>query len=88
MRRWLLILPVLAGCASEPTVRTVVVEVPVDAGCPAPPPAVRPALPIAGITPDSPDADVMQAYVVSVAVLKGYCGELETVLDGYRDGGK
>lgn len=85
MCRWLLILPVLAGCASEPVIRTVEVRVPVAANCPAPPQVVRPGLPIADLAPDSQPADVLRAYAATVEVLKGYCGELETVLDGYRE---
>lgn len=84
MKRFLLFLPLLAGCTSEPVIRTVEVRVPVAAECPAPPSLVRPALPIADLTPESQPADVLRAYAASIEALMGYSQELETVLDGYR----
>ena len=85
MRHWLLCLPLLAGCAAEPVIRTVEVEIPVAVDCPAPPAIARPALPIAGLTPDSQPADVLRAYAATVEALMGYSLELEGVLDGYRE---
>ena len=85
MKRWLLCLPLLAGCAAEPVIRTVEVEIPVAVDCPAPPAIARPALPIAGLTPDSQPADVLRAYAATVEALMGYSLELEGVLDGYRE---
>ena len=85
MKRFLLFLPLLAGCTSEPVIRTVEVRVPVAAECPAPPSLVRPALPLADITADSSPADVLRAYAATVEALMGYSLELEGVLDGYRE---
>lgn len=85
MKRWLICLPLLAGCTTEPVIRTVEVEVPVAVDCPAPPPLVRPALPIADLTPDSQPADVLRAYAATVEALMGYSVELEVLLNGYRE---
>ena len=85
MKRWLLCLPLLAGCAAEPVIRTVEVEIPVAVDCPAPPALMRPALPLADIAADSSPADVLRAYAATVEALMGYSLELEGVLDGYRE---
>lgn len=85
MKRWLLVMPFLAGCASEPVIRTVEVEVPVPVDCPAPPAIARPVLPIAELAPDSTPADVLRAYAATVEALMGYSIELEEVLKGYSD---
>lgn len=85
MRHLLLALPLLAGCAAEPVIRTVEVEIPVAVDCPAPPALARPSLPIADLEPDSTPADVLRAYAATVEALMGYSLELEGVLDGYRE---
>lgn len=84
MRHLLLALPLLAGCAAEPVIRTVEVEIPVAVDCPAPPALMRPALPLADITADSSPADVLRAYAATVEALMGYSLELEELLAGYR----
>jgi len=80
----LVVCALLAGCTSEPVIRTVEVRVPVAAECPAPPSLVRPALPIADLTPESQPADVLRAYAATVEALMGYSLELEELLAGYR----
>jgi hypothetical protein len=72
----------LAGCAASPAVRTQVVRVPVPIvqPCPAPSVPARPALPIAALAATSSPAQVMRAYVVSVAMLEGYVEQLEALL--------
>ena len=85
MKRFPLFLPLLAGCAAEPVIRTVEVEIPVAVDCPAPPAIARPALPLADITADSSPADVLRAYAATVEALMGYSLELEGLLDGYRE---
>ena len=66
----------LAGCAAgagpAPTVRPLMVQVPVLHETPCPVPALAdPALPLAGVGPESPPADTMRAYAAAVAILKG-----------------
>ena len=72
----------LAGCAASPGVRTQVVRVPVPIvqPCLAPSVPARPALPIAHFAATSSPAQVMRAYVGSVAVLEGYAEQLEALL--------
>lgn len=77
----------LAGCAagapSAPAVRPLMVQVPVLHETPCPAPALAdPALPIAGLKPESPPADTMRAYAAAVAILKGAVRERDTVLAG------
>lgn len=76
----------LAGCAASPVVRTQVVRVPVPIVQPCPTPSVpaRPALPIAALAATSSPAQVMRAYVVSVAMLEGYVEQLEALLGVQR----
>ena len=76
----------LAGCAASPAVRTQVVRVPVPIvqPCPAPSVPARPALPIAALAATSSPAQVMRAYVVSVAMLEGYVEQLEALLGVQR----
>lgn len=76
----------LAGCASAPQ-PPVEVRVPVPVPCPAPPDTVRPALPLADLTPDSPPDVVLRAYAASIEVLMGYAESVETLLDAYRPPG-
>ena len=77
----------LAGCAAgtgpTPTVRPLMVQVPVlhETPCPAPTLA-DPALPLAGLRPESPPADTMRAYAAAVAILKGAVRERDAVLAG------
>ncbi|MFZ1122880.1 MAG: hypothetical protein WAN81_21865, partial [Candidatus Binataceae bacterium] len=77
----------LAGCAAgagpAPTVRPLMVQVPVlhETPCPAPTLA-DPALPVAGLKPESPPADTMRAYAAAVAILKGAVRERDAVLAG------
>jgi hypothetical protein len=77
----------LAGCAAgaapAPTVRPLMVQVPVlhETPCPAPTLA-DPALPLAGLRPESPPADTMRAYAAAVAILKGAVRERDAVLAG------
>ena len=76
-----------AGCAApQPVARveTVEVLVPVIEPCPAPPEALRPALPLAALDSTSTPADVLRAYVSSAWLLAGYAEELETILGAYR----
>jgi hypothetical protein len=76
----------LAGCAVSapaPAVRPLMVQVPVlhETPCSAPTLA-EPALPIAGLRPESPPADTMRAYAAAVAILKGAVRERDAVLAG------
>jgi hypothetical protein len=76
----------LAGCAGAgppPTVRPLMVQVPVLHETPCPVPALAdPALPLAGVGPESPPADTMRAYAAAVAILKGAVRERDAVLAG------
>ena len=77
----------LAGCAAgaapAPTVRPLMVQVPVLHETPCPAPALTdPALPLAGLQPESPPADTMRAYAAAVAILKGAVRERDAVLAG------
>ena len=77
----------LAGCAAgagpAPTVRPLMVQVPVLHETPCPAPALAdPALPVAGLKPESPPADTMRAYAAAVAILKGAVRERDAVLAG------
>ena len=77
----------LAGCAAgtgpAPTVRPLMVQVPVLHETPCPAPALAdPALPLAGLRPESPPADTMRAYAAAVAILKGAVRERDAVLAG------
>jgi hypothetical protein len=77
----------LAGCAAgagpAPTVRPLMVQVPVLHETPCPVPALAdPALPLAGVGPESPPADTMRAYAAAVAILKGAVRERDAVLAG------
>ena len=77
----------IAGCAagapSAPAVRPLMVQVPVLHETPCPAPAFAdPALPIAGLKPQSPPADTMRAYAAAVAILKGAVRERDAVLAG------
>jgi len=74
----------LAGCSTLPKT----VEVPVAVPCTAPPEIARPRLAIGALLPDSPPADVIRAYAESLEAVAGYAGQLETILDGYREGGR
>jgi hypothetical protein len=77
----------IAGCAANapaaPTVRPLMVQVPVlhETACPAPALA-NPVLPIAALKPGSPPADTMRAYAAAVAILKGAVRERDAVLAG------
>jgi hypothetical protein len=72
----------LIGCAKTPQV--VQVQVPVPVPCPEPPAVSRPALPIAQLQAGASIQEVLRAYAATVALLEGYAGQLETLLDGYR----
>ena len=77
----------LAGCAagtdSPPTVRPLMVQVPVLHEIPCPVPALTPpALPIAGLKAGSSPADTMRAYAAAVSILKGAVRERDAVLAG------
>ena len=77
----------VAGCAAgapaAPTVRPLIVQVPVLHETPCPAPVLTdPALPIAGLVPASPPADTMRAYAAAVAILKGAVRERDAVLAG------
>jgi hypothetical protein len=77
----------VAGCAAgapaAPTVRPLIVQVPVLHETPCPAPALAdPALPIAGLMAASPPADTMRAYAAAVAILKGAVRERDAVLAG------
>lgn len=82
MMRALALLAVMAlsGCAAAPTVATVPIAVP----CPKPPVIMRPSLPTSALAVQSSDQDVIRAYVISEALLKGYAEKLETIVNGYR----
>ena len=71
------------GSPAAPTVRPLMVQVPVLHETPCPAPALAdPALPIAGLVPASPPADTMRAYAAAVAILKGAVRERDAVLAG------
>jgi hypothetical protein len=72
-----------AGAAPAPTVRPLMVQVPVlhETPCPAPT-LTHPALPIAGLGPGSSPADTMRAYAAAVTILKGAVRERDAVLAG------
>jgi len=77
----------IAGCAAgagpPPTVRPLMVQVPVLHETPCPVPALtHPALPIAGLKPGSSPADTMRAYAAAVTILKGAVRERDAVLAG------
>ena len=77
----------LAGCAPSaapaPTVRPLMVQVPVlhETPCPAPTLA-DPALPIASLKSEPSPADTMRAYAASIAILKGAVRQRDAVLAG------
>lgn len=77
----LLALLALSGCATQ--TRTVRVEIPVAAECPAPPGIARPYLPSADLATENP-GDVIRACVGTVEALQGYAMELEAIVNGYR----
>jgi hypothetical protein len=77
----------IAGCAAGagpvPTVRPLMVQVPVLHETPCPVPVLtHPALPIAGLKPGSSPADTMRAYAAAVTILKGAVRERDAVLAG------
>jgi hypothetical protein len=77
----------LAGCTvgagPAATVRPLMVQVPVLHETPCPVPALAdPALPLAGVGPESAPADTMRAYAAAVAILKGAVRERDAVLAG------
>ncbi len=74
----------LAGCSTLPQT----VQVPVAVPCTAPPEITRPRLAIGTLRPDSPPADVIRAYAESLEAVAGYAEQLETILYGYREGGR
>jgi len=74
----------LSACSTLP--RTV--EVPVAVPCTAPPEVARPRLALGALRPDSPPADVIRAYAESLEAVAGYAEQLETILNGYREGGR
>jgi len=74
----------LSACSTLPQT----VAVPVAVPCAAPPDIARPRLTIGTLRPDSPPADVIRAYAESLEALAGYAEQLETILDGYREGGR
>ena len=82
MMRVFILLAVIAisGCAAAPTMATAPIAVP----CPKPPVIMRPSLPTSALTAQSSDQDVIRAYVISDALLKGYAEKLEIIIDGYR----
>lgn len=75
----------LAGCATEPEVRTVykTVEVPVAPDLPVIVMPDRPQLPIAKVRPDDEPEDTAKAYRLTIEILKGYVVELETMLEPF-----
>jgi hypothetical protein len=59
------------------------VQVPVLHETPCPAPTLGdPALPLAGLRPESPPADTIRAYAAAVAILKGAVRERDAVLAG------
>jgi len=77
----------LAGCAAgavpAPTVRPLMVQVPVLHETPCPVPVLtHPVLPIGGLKPGSSPADTMRAYAAAVTILKGAVRERDAVLAG------
>jgi hypothetical protein len=76
----------LAGCASWSPKKVIEVEIPVVAKAPPPPQPVRPDLPIALITPNTPEEEVSRLYVATIVVLQGYSAYLECLLRGYGEG--
>lgn len=78
----LILMLILAGCATTP--HAVTATLPVAVPCPPPPVITRPALPLAQLTATSTPDAVMRAYVASVTLLQGYARQLERLLDGYR----
>ena len=61
------------------------VQVPVLHETPCPAPALAdPALPLAGLRPESPPADTMRAYAAAVAILKGAVRERDARLQDAR----
>lgn len=84
MKRLVALLLLLNTACAGSLPRTV--EVPVAVPCPAPPQIHRPRLAIGSLTPDTPPAEVVRAYVSTIEALGGYATQLETILDGYRGG--
>ena len=84
MKRFALIIMVamvLSGCSST-LPRTV--EIPVAVPCTPPPVVIRPHLAISTLQLNSPPAEVIRAYAVSLEQVTGYAQQLETILNGYR----
>ncbi|MGH7906266.1 MAG: hypothetical protein ACREP6_06530 [Candidatus Binataceae bacterium] len=75
----------LAGCAAGPSAPPRLVEVkapiPTPVYC-AVPALVKPALPIAGLTPVSAPADTIRAYAATVVILKGAVEDRDQVIAG------
>ncbi|HBG06310.1 MAG: hypothetical protein A2075_12130 [Geobacteraceae bacterium GWC2_58_44] len=70
----------LCACSHHPDI----VQVPLAVPCPEPPAIARPHLPAVDLNAYTPPDQVMKALVASLEILKGYAGELETLLNGYR----
>jgi len=61
-----------------------VVTAPVAVPCPEPPALAWPPLPVDAIGPGTSASAVVQAYVVSLSILRGRLAEALALLNGYR----
>jgi len=77
----ILIILTLAGCASAPTAPEMV-RVPVPVEVQAPPPQVRPLLPI--LPPNPTAGQQIENWKLIADILESYAISLETIIDGYR----
>ena len=82
MNRIVIILALtLAGCSSVPTAPEIV-SVPVAVKVQAPPPQVRPLLPILPANPTA--GQQIENWKLIADILESYAISLEIIIDGYR----
>ena len=85
---WLLLavtLSCLTGCATAPQIEYQRVDVPIYTPCPRGPFA-RPKLPLAALTDAATDADVVQAYIDTVAELLKEIDEFDSAAAACKAG--
>lgn len=78
----LMVLAMLAGCASVPPPPKVV-KIPVAVSCPAPQVPKKPQLPVNQLKTTTPPSQVMKAYVLTVRLLLTDDEQLRQLLSAY-----
>ena len=74
----IMLLMLLAGCATAPQIEYRVADYP------QPPVIERPALPVETITKEMTPGEVIQKHRETIIVLEGYAQKLEAALNAYR----